>query len=37
MMDRFFKRLRAIAEGRAQTGEELDEAEDAVEETSEGT
>jgi uncharacterized protein len=33
MMDRFFKRLRAIAEGRADGGAELDEAEDALNES----
>ena len=32
MMDRFFKRLKAIAEGRATGGDELDEAEDAIDE-----
>lgn len=32
MMDRFFKRLKAIAEGRAQNGAELDAAEDSFEE-----
>ena len=31
MMDRFFKRLKAIAEGRAQSGAELDAAEDSYE------
>jgi carbon monoxide dehydrogenase subunit G len=33
MMDRFFKRLKAVAEGRAQTGADLDAAEDAVDES----
>ncbi|HEX6464030.1 MAG TPA: carbon monoxide dehydrogenase subunit G [Vicinamibacterales bacterium] len=32
MMDRFFKRLKAIAEGRAERGAELDAAEDALDE-----
>jgi carbon monoxide dehydrogenase subunit G len=32
MMDRFFKRLKALAEGRAVTGAELDAAEDAADE-----
>jgi carbon monoxide dehydrogenase subunit G len=32
MMDRFFKRLKAIAEGRATSGDELDEAEDSLDE-----
>lgn len=32
MMDRFFKRLKAIAEGRAQGGDELDAAEEALDE-----
>ncbi len=33
MMDRFFKRLKAIAEGRALSGIELDAAEDPIDET----
>jgi hypothetical protein len=34
MMDRFFKRLRALAEGRAQTSDDLDaaEAEEGIDE-----
>jgi carbon monoxide dehydrogenase subunit G len=32
MMDRFFKRLKAVAEGRAVSGAELDAAEDATDE-----
>jgi carbon monoxide dehydrogenase subunit G len=33
MMDRFFKRLKAVAEGRAVSGAELDAAEDPTDET----
>ena len=33
MMDRFFKRLKAIAEGRAESRAELDAAEDSLDET----